>query len=148
LGFPSDHPHRKIDTMPEPFCVDETVLHLTGPGPVSQWRNERAFWQRKDRPEFTSGQILSVFTYSRTWDYQECHPDGEELAIVFEGSIDFLLDDGEGERPVRMESGSGFVVPAGTWHRVEPRVPSTVLFVTPVPARTRHRDARRVDLPS
>jgi mannose-6-phosphate isomerase-like protein (cupin superfamily) len=132
--------------MPKPFCAKETVLHLTGPGPVSQWRNENALWQRKDRPELTSGQILSVFTYSKTWNYQECHPDGEELAIVLEGSIDILLDDGDGERPVRMESGSGYVIPARLWHRLAPRVSSTVLFITPVPARTEHRDAGQLQL--
>jgi mannose-6-phosphate isomerase-like protein (cupin superfamily) len=137
-----------IDSMPKPFCVEETVLHLTGPGPVSQWRNERSLWERKDSPPLTSGQILSVFTYSKTWDYQECHPDGEELAIVWEGSVDFLLDDGDGEWAVRMESGSGYVVPAGTWHRLAPRGLSTLLFITPVPARTEHRGAGHPQLSS
>jgi mannose-6-phosphate isomerase-like protein (cupin superfamily) len=132
--------------LPNSFCATETVLHLTGPGPVSQWRNDNAFWRRSDTPELTSGQILSVFTYATTWDYQECHPDGAELAIVLDGSIDFLLDGGGGERPVPLEAGTGCVVPAGTWHRLAPRVSSTVLFVTPVPARTHHRDARHLPL--
>jgi mannose-6-phosphate isomerase-like protein (cupin superfamily) len=137
-----------IDSMPTPFPVKETVLHLTGPGPISQWRSERAFWERKDSPVLTAGQILSVFTYSKTWDYQERHPDGEELAIVLEGSVDFLLDDGAGEWAVRMESGAGYVVPAGTWHRVAPRASSTLLFITPVPARTEHRGAGHAQLSS
>lgn len=125
--------------MPQAFNVGDTVLHMTGPGPISQWPNVASFWQDAGRLEFTRGQILSVFSYSTTWDYQERHPDGEELAIVLDGSIDFLLDEGSGEHPVRIEPGSGFVVPTGSWHRVAPRVPSTILFITPVPARTEHR---------
>jgi mannose-6-phosphate isomerase-like protein (cupin superfamily) len=134
--------------MPEAFSVSDTVLRLTGPGQISRWRNERSFWQPKDRPELTSGQVLSVFSYSKTWSYQERHPDGEELAIVLSGSIDVLLGDGDRETPVRLESGSGCVVPAGTWHRVAPRVTSTVLFITPVPARTEHRDVEVPELAS
>ena len=127
--------------MPEAFRIDETVLHLIGPGPISQFPKEVSFWRDRDRLELSTGQILSVFSYSTTWDYQERHPDGEELAIVLDGSIDFLLDDGSGERPVRIEAGSGCVVPTGSWHRVAPRVPSTILFITPVPVRTEHRQA-------
>ena len=127
--------------MPQAFSITDVVLHLIGPGPIPLWRNEGSFWQRKDRPELATGQILSVFSYSSTWNYQERHPDGEELAIVVAGSVDFLLDDGDRETPVRLEAGSGCVVPAGTWHRVAPRTSSTLLFITPRPARTEHRDA-------
>lgn len=127
--------------MPNAFRISDNVLHLIGSGPISQWPKEPSFWQNRDRLELNTGQILSVFSYSATWDYQERHPDGEELAVVVDGSIDFLLDDGSGERPVRVETGSACVVPTGSWHRVAPRVPSTILFITPVPARTEQRQA-------
>ena len=127
--------------MPEAFRVEDSVLHLIGPGPITQWSKNACFWQDKGRLELNTGQILSVFSYSDTWDYQERHPDGEELAVVLEGSINFLLDDGSGERGVRVEAGYGCLVPTGVWHRIAPLVPSTLLFITPVPARTHHRQA-------
>lgn len=127
--------------MSEAFRLADAVLHLIGPGPISLWPNVASFWQSKDRPELTSGQVLSVFTYSETWDYQERHPDGEELAIVLAGNVDFLVDGGHDETPIHIGSGSGWVVPAGIWHRVQPRELSKILFVTPVPKRTEHRHA-------
>ncbi len=83
----------------------------------------REILEERGRPQLTTGQILSVFGSSTTWDYQERHPDGEELALVLDGSIDFLLDDGAGERPVRILKGFGCVVPTGIWHRVGSRSP-------------------------
>jgi hypothetical protein len=125
--------------MPDSFTINDTVLHLIGPGPISAWPKEASFWQARERPELTTGHILSVFSYSKAWDYQERHLDGEELAVVLEGDIEFVLDDGHEERSLRLEQWSGCVIPAGRWHRVVPKTPSTVLFVTPVPAKTDHR---------
>jgi hypothetical protein len=69
--------------------------------------------EARTRYELTSGQILSVFTYSATWDSQERHPGGEALAIVLEGSAHLLLDHGDGEHPVHVDVGSGCVIPSG-----------------------------------
>jgi mannose-6-phosphate isomerase-like protein (cupin superfamily) len=133
--------------MPKTFRATDTVLHLAGPGPIPLWDNDGSSWDPTDRLELNSGQVLSVFTYSKTWDYQECHPDGEEVALVLTGDVDLLLDDGDGEVAIRVESGSGSVVPTGTWHRIAPRESSTVLFITPAPARTEHRHAGRPEMP-
>ena len=125
--------------MTEPLSLTDTVVHLDGVGPINVARNEFEYWATKQRPEFHTGHILSVFSYATTWDYQERHPDGDELAVVLEGDIDFLLDTGIGEMPMRLPRGSTCIVPTGAWHRVAVREPSTILFITPVPARTEHR---------
>ena len=86
-----------------------------------------------------TGRLLSIFSYDSTWDYQERHPDGEELALVLDGEVDFLLDVGDGEQPVHLDRGEACVVPTGAWHRAAVAAPCTILFITPVPARTEHR---------
>jgi mannose-6-phosphate isomerase-like protein (cupin superfamily) len=128
--------------MTETFPANETVLHLLGTGNISVCRTDETFGNDRSRPELTSGQLLSVFRYAATWDYQERHVDGDELALVIDGSIDFLIDNGDGETPVRVDAGHGCVVPCGAWHRVAPREQSTIMFVTPTPARTQHRAVR------
>ena len=121
------------------FRFNESVVHLEGTGPITAASNEPEFWGVRDRAELTTGQILSVFRYAKTWDYQERHPDGDELALVLDGDVDVLVDVGDRDTPFRLPRGSACVVPAGAWHRVVVHEPSTVLFVTPVPARTEHR---------
>ncbi len=123
------------------FDIVGTVLHLDGTSPITTAPNESAFWAERERHELGAGQVLSTFRYRETWDFQERHPDGDELAVVLTGEVDVLLDDGTGEKAVRVPTGCGAIVPAGTWHRLAVFEPSTVLFVTPVPARTEHRAA-------
>jgi mannose-6-phosphate isomerase-like protein (cupin superfamily) len=127
--------------MTEAFRLEDVVLHLAGSGVISRWLNEDSFWRDKQRPELATGQVLSVFSYSTAWDYQERHPDGEELTVVLDGAIDLLLDQGDGEQALRVEAGSACLVPVNTWHRVAPHTPSTLLFITPMPTRTDHRPA-------
>jgi len=89
--------------------------------------------------DITSGRLVSVFSYASTWDTEERHPTGDELVYVVAGDVDLLTDAGDGERAHRLPCGRAFVVPAGSWHRVAVREAATLLFVTPVPARTEHR---------
>ena len=101
-----------------------------------------AFWADRERVELASGRLLSQFSYNETWDFQERHPTGDELAYVLRGDVDLLLDDGRGERPQRLVAGRAGVIPAGSWHRIAIREPATLLFITPVPASTEHRAFR------
>ncbi len=117
-------------------------MHLEGCGPITVIPSTAELWSDLDRTELTSGQILSVFAYTTTWDYQERHPSGDELVVVLEGRFDVLLELGDGlaETAIPLSGrGSCRVIPAGTWHRLAVNEPGTVLFVTPVPARTEHR---------
>lgn len=123
------------------FPIDTVAVHLDGAGPLSIHAGTPEYWSDLTRAEFHRGQILSVFRYAETWSYQERHPDADELALVLEGSIDLLLDRGEGEEPVPVHRGDASVIPNGVWHRLRAYEPCTVLFITPVPARTEHRDA-------
>jgi quercetin dioxygenase-like cupin family protein len=122
----------------------ESLVHLGGRS-MSAWSNDERFWQLRDRPELTAGHILSVFAYEETWSYQERHPAGDEIAILLGGDAGFLVDAGEGERAVHLDVGCAFIVPEGAWHRAAIHAPSTILFVTPVPALT---ETRRLATPT
>jgi hypothetical protein len=129
--------------MVQGFAVTDRVLHLDGVGPIPSTALDESFWSAPDRPELLSGHLLSAFSYEGTWDYQERHPDGDEVAIVLDGVIDLLLEDDAGprgaERAARIRRGEAGIVPAGAWHRLAVHEPATIVFLTPVPARTQHR---------
>jgi len=131
------HPH--TPGMHQRITLEDSVLHLNGAGRIGWAAKTAAFWSERDRDELVTGQVLSVFTYDATWTYQERHPDGDELAAMLEGDIDLLLDEGDGERGIRLARGTACLIPAGAWHRVAIHEPSTILFITPVPSRTQHR---------
>jgi quercetin dioxygenase-like cupin family protein len=122
------------------FQLHAAALHLNGVGPIEHHDAAGDFWSDRTRPEFRTGHILSTFTYTQTWTYQERHPDGDELAIVLNGRVDLLTDHGHGETAEPLEAGHGAVIPAGAWHRLRINAPSTLLFITPTPSRTEHHD--------
>lgn len=74
----------------------------------------------------------------------EMHPDGDELLYLVSGRIDVIIEDGGDEETVgaeRVESlrpGQAILVPKGVWHRVDVRVPSRLVHITPGPGG-RHR---------
>ena|ERR1700733_13805607 len=128
---------------PTPFTLDRrNVLHLASDQSISLLGVDDGIWRRRtELPVFRDGRVLSVFDYASSWTWWERHPVGEEVVQVLSGSIVLHLDDGERRTKAALEEGRGLVVPQGVWHRAECAAPSCVLFVTPTPALTEHRDA-------
>ena len=118
-----------------------TLLHLPDGLDLRFLNVTDAYWEHQaEHDELATGRIMSVFDYTETWTWWERHPDGDEFVHVITGDVDFLLDDGQKQRSARLSSGDGTIVPRGAWHRAVVHRPSTMLFVTPTPARTEHRD--------
>jgi mannose-6-phosphate isomerase-like protein (cupin superfamily) len=68
----------------------------------------------------------------------ELHPDGDELLYLVAGRIAVVLDDGDQdhvgtERVEQLEAGQAFIVPKGTWHRIDVLEPGRLVHVTPGP---------------
>jgi len=60
---------------------------------------------------------------------------------VLAGVVVFHVEDAGGRRSVELRAEAGLVVPRGAWHRAETRAAARMLFLTPTPASTEHRDA-------
>ncbi|HUE07810.1 MAG TPA: cupin domain-containing protein [Acidimicrobiales bacterium] len=102
--------------------------------------DEEAWSGREGAAQFADGRLLSVFAYEATWTWWERHPAGEEFVHVLSGSVGFRLDDGSTERRVLLDAGESLLVPEGVWHSADVASGARLLFVTPVPAATEHRD--------
>jgi mannose-6-phosphate isomerase-like protein (cupin superfamily) len=121
------------------FSFQDSVVHIDA-NEISHAPNDDAYWKQRDRRELSSGYVLSVFSYTETWGYQERHPTSDELAVVLSGRIRFLIAGDDGEEAISMPEGAGCIVPSGRWHRLAVDEPCTMLFVTPAPSRTDHRN--------
>jgi mannose-6-phosphate isomerase-like protein (cupin superfamily) len=137
----------KLDSMTSAptFTLDRrTVLHLAPDQSVSTLLIGEDSWAQGDSvPELQDGRIMCVFAYETSWTWWERHPVGTELVLALSGAVVFHLqhDDGSGARSVALAEGECVLVPEGAWHRAEISSPTTMLFVTPTPALTQHRDA-------
>jgi mannose-6-phosphate isomerase-like protein (cupin superfamily) len=119
------------------------VLHLDEDLSAAYLAVDAAYWHHAaDQPELAVGRVLSIFGYNATWTWWERHPIGDEVAHVLSGEAELLLEDHLGRgATVRLATATSAVIPAGAWHRLRVTRPTSVLFVTPTPARTEHRPA-------
>lgn len=83
---------------------------------------------------------VGVSRFSNTPSHWERHPAGDELLHLLDGETDVVTLTDAG--PVRSTVGADslFICPEGLWHRLEPRVPGSMLFATPG-AGTEHSSA-------
>jgi len=78
-----------------------------------------------------AGRLLSAFALEADIDHWECHPAGEEILLMISGAVEVLLDrEGRIDR-VLLGAGRMLMVPPGTWHTFDLRVPGTLLAITP-----------------
>jgi mannose-6-phosphate isomerase-like protein (cupin superfamily) len=126
-----------------PFVLDRrTVLHVAPDQSLSTVSVDEETWTRADAvAELRGGRIVAVFDYRSSWTRWERHPVGDELVLVLAGAAVFHLGHAAGDRTVELGAGDCLLVPPMVWHRAEVTGPTSMLFVTPTPARTEHRDA-------
>jgi mannose-6-phosphate isomerase-like protein (cupin superfamily) len=87
---------------------------------------------------YTIGAIPSIDIDEPSPHGGEMHPDGDEFLYVVSGTMNLILDDGDeraagAETSVLLRAGDAYVVPRGTWHRIEAVEPSYLIHVTPGP---------------
>jgi quercetin dioxygenase-like cupin family protein len=119
-----------------------TVLHCASDQSMQPLAVDDGAWADPSAvPAFRDGRTLSVFDYTSSWTWWERHPTGEEFVHVLAGDVVFHLEGGGGPHSVELRAGTSLVVPRGAWHRADIVTRATVLFLTPTPASTEHRDA-------
>lgn len=76
------------------------------------------------------GRLVSLHTFSESWDTWEMHPNGEELVACMDGVITLRQELDEGEAVVTLHRGEAIVNPAGVWHTADVDAEATVIFIT------------------
>jgi mannose-6-phosphate isomerase-like protein (cupin superfamily) len=76
------------------------------------------------------GRLVSIFTFTESWDTWEMHPHGDELVACVAGSMVLHQEVDGVERTVELRAGQAVVNPPGAWHTADVTEPATAFFVT------------------
>jgi len=77
------------------------------------------------------GRLVSMHTFSESWDMWEMHPNGSEVVLCTSGSVALIqeLPDGSENRIV-LEEGEYAINAPGVWHTADVVEKASVVFIT------------------
>ena len=85
------------------------------------------------------GRLVSLHTFSESWDSWEMHPAGDEVVVCTAGAIVLHQEFPDGRKDsVTLGPGDYAINPPGVWHTADVEDASTALFIT-AGEGTRHR---------
>lgn len=77
------------------------------------------------------GRLVSMHTFTESWDSWEMHPDGAELVLCTAGEMTLLLEMPDGSRgEVTLTAGEYAINAPGVWHTADVKDTATAVFVT------------------
>ncbi|MGZ4690378.1 MAG: cupin domain-containing protein [Acidimicrobiia bacterium] len=76
------------------------------------------------------GRLVSIHTFSESWDSWEMHPRGEELVLCVAGSVTLHQELDGATTTVTLATGEAVINPRGAWHTADVTGPCTAVFVT------------------
>ena len=76
------------------------------------------------------GRLVSLYTFTESWDMWEMHPTGEELVVCLDGETTLHQELDGVTTTVKLRPGDAVVNPAGAWHTADIDASARVLFIT------------------
>ncbi len=77
------------------------------------------------------GRLVSMHTFTESWDTWEMHPKGSEVVICTAGSLTLRQEEGDGSvTAVTLGAGEYTINPPGIWHTADVENQATALFIT------------------
>ncbi|MDQ0462773.1 mannose-6-phosphate isomerase-like protein (cupin superfamily) [Caulobacter ginsengisoli] len=122
------------------FDLETTYLGLDGAGEVKPLPVGPDFWATIDRNPDLRANLVAVFGGEGDWPSWEMHPQGDEVLILLEGSMQMVFDRPHEPEIIFMAPGTTVIVPAGVWHRGVDQRGAKLLAIT-YGAGTDHRPA-------
>lgn len=84
------------------------------------------------------GRLVSMHTFSESWDVWEMHPHGAEMVVCTAGEITLVQEiDGKPQK-LTLKAGEYAINEPGVWHTADVTQEATALFITSG-AGTEHR---------
>ncbi len=96
-----------------------------------QWYADYAARHAGDGAE---GRLVSLYSFSESWESWEVHPHGAEMVVCTAGTLTLHQEHPDGSTDtVTLAPGDYAINPPGTWHTadVPPGTVATALFITP-----------------
>ena len=77
------------------------------------------------------GRLVTMHTFTESWDSWEMHPVGSEVVLCTDGTITLHQEHADGSTAtVTLTTGEYVVNPPGTWHTADVDATATALFIT------------------
>lgn len=77
------------------------------------------------------GRLVSMHTFSESWDVWEMHPKGSEVVLCTNGSVTLIQEYPDGvEKRIVLEAGEYAINEAGVWHTADVVGTASVVFIT------------------
>ena len=91
----------------------------------------QGYGERHGDADGVDGRLVSMYTFTESWDSWEVHPSGHEVVLCVAGSTTLHqeLPSGE-ERAVTLSAGEYAINEPGTWHTADVETSATVVFIT------------------
>jgi len=80
-----------------------------------------------DGPE---GRLVSLYTFTESWNVWEMHPRGAEVVLCTAGEITLIQETDKGEQRVTISAGEYAINAPGVWHTADVSGSATALFIT------------------
>jgi mannose-6-phosphate isomerase-like protein (cupin superfamily) len=113
------------------FDLESTYLGLDGQGRVTPMKGGPEFWANvASYPAAAGGTLVTVGTAEGDWNHWEMHPNGDEVLVLLEGTLQMVFERPGGDEVHDMRPGATLVVPAGIWHRGRAQKNVRMLFMT------------------
>jgi quercetin dioxygenase-like cupin family protein len=93
----------------------------------------------RHRVDGAEGRLVTMHTFTESWDVWEMHPQGSEVVLCIAGEMTLHQETPDGETAtVTLAAGHYAVNEPGTWHTADVDGAATALFIT-AGAGTQHR---------
>ena len=122
--------------MSQPKKLTENPLHLgLGATAVTQpvFTGEMEWYAgygERHGDDGVEGRLVSMHTFTESWDVWEMHPKGAEVVLCVSGSIDLVQEIDGVEVETTLTNGQYAINEPGTWHTADVSDPTTAVFIT------------------
>lgn len=86
---------------------------------------------RRHGDDGIEGRLVSMHTFTESWDVWEVHPLGTEVVVVTSGTLTLIQEIDGDHVSVTLDAGQYVINEPGTWHTADiVDGPATALFIT------------------
>lgn len=86
------------------------------------------------------GRLVSLYTFTESWDVWEMHPKGAEMVLCTSGAMTLIQEMADGsQKRTDLASGEYAINAPGVWHTADVEKEATALFIT-AGEGTEHRE--------
>lgn len=88
------------------------------------------YGQRHGDADGVEARLVSMHSFTESWDVWEMHPQGHEVVVVTAGSMTLVQEIDGAKVRTTLQAGEAAINEPGTWHTAELTAPATALFIT------------------